>query len=118
MMQHFIGSALVAKTNSILRERKHNILKIITCGPSVYTTDHSDLHVSNKMENSIGLLKLRFANYFGKILQWLLQCLDHFWQKLAFSSQQCDFNMIHYDKHNLTFVRNYNIINHVFVQVG
>ena len=52
-------SALFAKTKSIFREKKNNIiLEILTCDPSVYTMDHPDLNVSNFMEKSIGLKRV------------------------------------------------------------
>ena len=38
-----------------LQRKKHNIfLKIITCDPTIYTMDQSDLTVSNFMVMSIG----------------------------------------------------------------
>ena len=47
------GSALFAKTKLIFREINSNILKIITCDPSIYTMDHPDLTVSNFMEKRV-----------------------------------------------------------------
>ena len=41
-------------TKSLLQRKKYNVLKIVTCDPSIYTMDHPDLTISNFMGNSIG----------------------------------------------------------------
>ena len=52
-------SALFATTKSIFKERNTiYILEITTCDPSMYTTDHPDLTVSNLVEKSNGLCNI------------------------------------------------------------
>ena len=45
-----------------LRRKCNIFLEIITCDPSVYTMDHPGFIISNFMENSIGLKKVKVKN--------------------------------------------------------
>ena len=48
-----------AKKKSIFRERNTIFFESITCEPSIYTMDHPDITVSNFMEYSIGLKRVK-----------------------------------------------------------
>ena len=78
-MPHFIRVCTVCLEKIHLQRKKFNIfLKIITCGPSVYTMDHPDFIVCSFMEKSIDLQRKKFKIFLEIITCGLsIYTMDH-----------------------------------------